>query len=418
METARRHKGLLMVVLLAGTAAAALLSLCMGSVSLSLGEVTAALLGRGQGVSSSIVLYARLPRMLAALVCGCALAVGGVIIQGVLGNPLAGPNIIGVNAGAGLGAILCSAMLPASMTAVPAAAFVGALCACVLVYTLARRTGASRITLVLAGVAISSILSAAIDAVSILFPEAALGANAFMVGRLAGVTLEILKLPALLTVLASGAALALSYELDLLSLGDEVAQSVGLSTRLARSILLTLAAVLCGAAVSFAGLVGFVGLLVPHAARFLVGTRHRDLILASMLLGALLVTVCDLLGRVLLRPLSSRWASCCPCWVGPSSCGFYSDREGGGGCDGIERGDRRLWRGRCGKGNLPVLSAGGGHSTGWPKRLRQVYPAPGCGPAAPPAEGAGPGGRCGHRRLEQPGICQAGSLAAPVPACS
>ena len=123
-----------------------------------------------------------------------------------------------------------------------------------------------------------------------------------MVGRLAGVTLEMLRLPALLTVLASGAALALSYELDLLSLGDEVAQSVGLSTRLARSALLTLAAVLCGAAVSFAGLVGFVGLLVPHAARFLVGTRHRDLILASMLLGALLVTVCDLLGRVLFAP--------------------------------------------------------------------------------------------------------------------
>ena len=298
MEAARRHKGLLMLALLAGTAAAALLSLCVGSVSLSLGEVAAALLGRGQGVSGSIVLYARLPRMLAALVCGCALAVGGVIIQGVLGNPLAGPNIIG----AGLGAILCSALLPASMTAVPAAAFAGALCACVLVYTLARRTGASRITLVLAGVAISSILSAAIDAVSILFPEAALGANAFMVGRLAGVTLEMLRLPALLTVLASGAALALSYELDLLSLGDEVAQSVGLSTRLARSALLTLAAVLCGAAVSFAGLVGFVGLLVPHAARFLVGTRHRDLLLASMLLGALLVTVCDLLGRVLFAP--------------------------------------------------------------------------------------------------------------------
>ena len=149
-----------------------------------------------------------------------------------------------------------------------------------------------------------------------------------MVGRLAGVTLEMLRLPALLTVLASGAALALSYELDLLSLGDEVAQSVGLSTRLARSALLTLAAVLCGAAVSFAGLVGFVGLLVPHAARFLVGTRHRDLLLASMLLGALLVTVCDLLGRVLFAPLSSRWASCCPCWAGPSSCGSCFAREG------------------------------------------------------------------------------------------
>lgn len=101
MEAARRHKGLLMLALLAGTAAAALLSLCVGSVSLSLGEVAAALLGRGQGVSGSIVLYARLPRMLAALVCGCALAVGGVIIQGVLAILWQGPTSSGSTPGRG-----------------------------------------------------------------------------------------------------------------------------------------------------------------------------------------------------------------------------------------------------------------------------------------------------------------------------
>ncbi len=297
-----RHKGLVLLLLLAATAAAALLSMCFGSTWLPVSQVLGALTGGGEAGARNIVLYARLPRMLAALLCGSALAVGGVIIQGVLGNPLAGPNIIGVNSGAGLGAILASVVAPASMVAVPVAAFAGALGACMLVYTLARKTGASRITLVLAGVAISSILSAAIDGVSILFPEAALGANAFMVGRLAGVTIRALTVPAILTLLAVAAALALSYELDLLTLGDEVAQSVGLSTRLARNLLLTLAAVLCGAAVSFAGLVGFVGLLVPHAARFLVGPQNKYLILASMLLGALLVTVCDLVGRVAFAP--------------------------------------------------------------------------------------------------------------------
>lgn len=302
METMRQHKTGILCGLLLLTIAAALLSMSFGSTYLPISEILKVLTGGGSGSSYNIIMYARIPRMLAALVCGCALAVGGVIIQGVLGNPLAGPNIIGVNSGAGLGAILCSAFLPASVIAVPIAAFFGALGACTLVYTLARKTGASRMTLILAGVAISSILSAAIDGVSILFPEAALGANAFMVGRLAGVTTKALAVPAVLTVLATVAALALSYELDLLTLGDEVAQSVGLSTKLTRGILLTLAAILCGAAVSFAGLVGFVGLLVPHAARFLVGNQHKYLILASMLMGALLVTVCDLLGRVLFTP--------------------------------------------------------------------------------------------------------------------
>lgn len=298
-----RRKCLTILLLALASLGAALVSMCVGSTSLSLSQVLAVLAGGGELGARNIVLYARLPRTLAALLCGAALASGGVIIQGVLGNPLAGPNIIGVNSGAGLAAILCSALLPtASLAAVPIAAFLGALGACILVYTLARHTGASRITLVLAGVAISSMFSAAIDAISILFPDAALGSATFLVGRLSGVTVNALKVPALLTVFAVAGAFALSYELDLLTLGDEVAQSLGLSARTARNLLLTLAAVLCGAAVSFAGLVGFVGLLVPHAARFLVGGEHKYLLGASLFLGAGLVTVCDLLSRVLFAP--------------------------------------------------------------------------------------------------------------------
>lgn len=297
-----RRKCLTILLLAAAAMLAGAASLCVGSTSLSFGQVAAVLTGGGEETARQIVLYARLPRALAALLCGAALASGGVIIQGVLGNPLAGPNIIGVNSGAGLGAILCSAFLPASMAAVPVAAFLGALGACMLVYGLARRTGASRITLVLAGVAISSMLSAAIDAVSILFPEAALGANSFMIGRLNGVTVKALAVPAVLSLLAVLGAFALSYELDLLTLGDDVAQSLGLSAKAARNLLLILAAVLCGSAVSFAGLVGFVGLLVPHAARFLVGGEHKYLLGASVFLGAALVTVCDLLSRAIFAP--------------------------------------------------------------------------------------------------------------------
>jgi len=298
----RRHKGLTILLLALACGVAAVVSLCSGGAALSVEQVLSALLGgEGEG-ARNIVLYARLPRVLGGLLCGGALACGGVVIQGVLGNPLAGPNIIGVNSGAGLGAILCAALLPTSVAAVPVAAFAGALGACMLVYTLARHTGASRLTLVLAGVAISSMLSAGIDGVTILFPEAALDANTFMVGRLSGLTVDMLKMPALLCLFAAAGVFALSYELDLLALGDDVAQSLGLSTRTARNLLLILAAVLCGSAVSFAGLVGFVGLLVPHSARFLVGNEHKYLLGVSLFLGALLVTVCDVISRVLFAP--------------------------------------------------------------------------------------------------------------------
>ena len=146
--TAARKWGIILLLALASLGAA-LLSMSFGSTQVPFSEILTALMG-GETQAYNIVVYARLPRTLAALLCGSALAVGGVIIQGVLGNPLAGPNIIGVNAGAGLGAVLCAALIPTSMTAVPVAAFLGALGACMLVYTLARRTGASRITLVLA----------------------------------------------------------------------------------------------------------------------------------------------------------------------------------------------------------------------------------------------------------------------------
>ncbi len=297
-----RRKRLTILALALTSLAAALCSLCFGSAPLSLPQVIEVFSGGGSNSARNIVLYARLPRTFAALLCGSSLAVGGVIIQSVMGNPLAGPNIIGVNAGAGLGAILALVLLPNSVTAGPTAAFLGAMAACTLVYQLARRTGASRITLVLAGVAISSMLSAIIDALSILFPDAALSAKTFLVGSLSGVSMKMLMFPCLLTVLAVAGTFALSYELDLLALGDEVAQSLGLSAKATRNTLLILAAVLCGSAVSFAGLVGFVGLMVPHAARFLVGGEHKYLLGASVFLGAALVSVCDLLARLLFAP--------------------------------------------------------------------------------------------------------------------
>ena len=257
-------------------------NLAFGAVPIPLREVVSALLGRGEGTHAAIILYARLPRLCGCLLAGAALACSGVIIQGVLNNPLAAPNIIGVNSGAGLATAICCAVAPGAVRLTPVAAFAGALAGVLLVLVISERAGAARITLVLAGVAISSMFSAGIDAVVTFFPDALSGYTDFRIGG--GRNLSMARLtPAFWVILiALIAALSLSNELDLL--------------------LLMLAAALAGAAVSFAGLLGFVGLLAPHIMRRLLGEESFPLLLSSALGGALLLTACDLASRLLFAP--------------------------------------------------------------------------------------------------------------------
>lgn len=289
------------LVLLA--ALSALLSLCLGAVALPPGEVFAALLGRGSGPAAQIILYARLPRTCGCLLAGAALAASGTIIQGVLGNPLAAPNVIGVNAGAGFLTALCAALWPAWTAAVPFAAFLGALGGVLLVLFIAERTGASKITLVLAGVAVSGMFSAGIDAVLTFFPDALNGYTDFRVGGTANLAMSRIGPAFWVSAAAFLLALSLAGEMDVLLLGEETARSLGLPARSLRLLLLTLAAALAGAAVSFAGLLGFVGLIAPHMVRRLVGEdSSARLLLAAALGGAAMLTLCDILARTLFAP--------------------------------------------------------------------------------------------------------------------
>lgn len=285
------------LVLLSGVA-----NLAFGAVPIPPGEVVAALLGRGGDTQAAIVLYARLPRLCGCLLAGAALACAGVIIQGVLNNPLAAPNIIGVNSGAGLATALCCALAPGAVRLTPIAAFLGALAGVLLVLLIAERAGAARITLVLAGVAMSSIFSAGIDAVVTFVPDALSGYTDFRVGGVKNLSMARLAPAFWVIVIALLIALSLSNELDLLLLGRETAQSLGLPAKWLRLVLLMLAAALAGAAVSFAGLLGFVGLLVPHIMRRLIGEDSFPLLLSSALGGGLLLTACDLASRLLFAP--------------------------------------------------------------------------------------------------------------------
>lgn len=296
------HRRLLFLLLLWLTALSAVMSLCCGPIFVPPADTLHALQGKLTGtVEGNIILYARLPRTCGCLLAGMALAISGAVIQSVLANPLAAPNIIGVNSGAGLMVALCCAVTPATAFT-PLAAFFGALVSVMLVLFIAEKTGAAKITLVLAGVSISSLFSAGIDAIITFIPEALNGYSDFRIGGFSNLSMTRVIPAAAIIVIAAAAVLLLSNELDVLMLGIETATSLGLPAKRLRLLLLALASALAGAAVSFSGLLGFVGLIVPHIMRRLVGEESFPMLAASALGGASLLTFCDLLARLLFAP--------------------------------------------------------------------------------------------------------------------
>lgn len=281
---------------------AALASLSLGAAALTPGQLWEAFVSGPQGTAGRIFWYVRLPRTAACLLAGAALSVGGCVIQNVLANPLASPNIIGVNAGAGLAVTVCCALGAVSGWALAGAAFAGAFAAVLLVSLAARMVGASRTTVILAGVAVNAFLGAVSDAVTNLVPDAASLSSDFRVGGFGAVVPARLIPAGVLILLGLAAVFAQCNELEILSLGEDTARTLGLRAERLRTIFLALAALLCGAAVSFAGLLGFVGLIVPHGVRRFAGTECSKLLPLSALWGAAFVTACDLLSRMAFRP--------------------------------------------------------------------------------------------------------------------
>jgi len=280
-----------------------LLSLRCGSQNYTLGEMFSALAnGEAGSPQWRVFVYVRVPRTLACILSGCALAVAGTLIQAVLNNAMASPNVIGVNSGAGFFAMLAATLLPQMPKVIPAASFIGALCTALLIYALAVRRRLSRTTLVLAGVTVSSILTAGINTITLLFPDTIIGASGFMLGGFSGVTLE--KMKDAVWYIGGGLLLAaaMATNLNVLRLGEETAASLGLNVGLTQFLSILAAALLAGAAVSFSGLLSFVGLLVPHAARRFAGTDQCWLLPTAAFMGAIFLLGCDVLSRVLFAP--------------------------------------------------------------------------------------------------------------------
>ncbi len=272
-----------------------------GSTEISLSQLADAI-SKGDGTVFRILKYVRFPRTAGAVVCGAALSVSGAVIQSVLANSLASPSVIGVNAGAGLAVTVCTAVGIYGGWQMAACAFVGAVTAVMLVGIASRKWGASRGTVILIGIAMNSLLGAISDAIVTFVPEIGVMSRDFKLGDLSAVTYGKLIPSAVVLIAVTALILTLSRELSVLSLGEDRARSLGLDTTLVRVIFLILAALLAGAAVSIAGLLSFVGLMVPHTVRRLMGIGGNHLIPLCALFGGGFVAVCDTVARTVFAP--------------------------------------------------------------------------------------------------------------------
>lgn len=301
-----RAKALILCGAFISLAVLLLISICVGAVKISLPDLWDIIMGGSTEESAGQIFYfVRLPRSFAAVLAGAALACSGTILQTVLGNPMCSPNIIGVNSGAGLSMIIVAAFFPTATRFAPISAFLGALISVTVVYGIAKKTGASKLAIVLSGIAVSSLFSALTDTIITIVPDVKINRVDFLIGSFSGVTMAnvLFALPYIL----AGLLLAFIFHMDinLLALGDSMASSLGLRVRVIRALFLAIAALLAGSAISLAGLIGFVGLIVPHIAKGLIGYDHKYLLPLSAILGGAFCLFCDILARTLFAPFEA-----------------------------------------------------------------------------------------------------------------
>lgn len=288
----------------------------LGAVSIPFSDVARMLIARLPGVTSStdwseqaeaIIFQIRLPRVITAVVVGGALAAAGVVFQGLLRNPMADPYIIGTSGGAALGATI-ALLLPIHVvwfgfTLVPLAAFVGALVTVLVVYNIARvgpRTPVT--TLLLSGFAFSSMLAAVMSFLMLISGHTLRRVVLWTMGGVTASSWPQLRIVVPLILVGIVAAYSLANDLNAFLLGEEQAAYLGVNVEQRKLALLMLGSLLTGAAVSVSGLVGFIGLVVPHVTRLIFGPDHRLLLPTSTLIGGLFLVLADLLARLLLAP--------------------------------------------------------------------------------------------------------------------
>lgn len=280
----------------------------VGGIYCGIADLSWQELGEGifLGVQSEnyrIVYLIRMPRVLCGILAGTNLALAGCILQGILRNPLADPGIIGVTAGAGLFAMAVMIILPEMSNLVPLSAFAGAMLAVGIVFALSWERGVQPLRMILAGVAVAAFFGGAQTALMVFYSDRIQSAISWLAGGFQGASWTHVSMILPYTLLGLAAVFFISRWLNALQLGEDTARSIGLPVEKIRFLLLILAALLAASAVSVAGMLGFVGLVVPHMLRLVTGSDFDYLLPCSAIWGAAFVSLTDSAARLALSPV-------------------------------------------------------------------------------------------------------------------
>ena len=276
-----------------------IICVAVGSVEYTVEQVIDAFLYE-DAYARLIIWNVRLPRILCGGIVGICLSLAGCILQGVMRNHMASPSTIGVTSGASFVGYMMLVVFPHYYHLLPVGAILGSFATTMVIYMLAYDRGVSPVKMILSGMAVSAVFGAFNDMIKIFFAERLADATGFMVGSLNGVSWDSLRLALPYAVVGVFICFFLPSKMNILMLGDEMANTLGLRTEQFRLFLIAVSSLLAGTSIAVAGMISFVGLIVPHISRLIIGSDYKYLFPTSILLGYSFVVICDTVGRVIL----------------------------------------------------------------------------------------------------------------------
>lgn len=289
------------LILLALFVITVLVAIRIGSVSVAYKDIWNAITTDEGGIAG-IIRNIRLPRIFMAIMIGANLAVSGVLLQGVMKNPLADPGITGISAGASVVVMIVMLYFPRAAASMPLFGFLGGVMACLVIYGLAWKKGLSAMRIVLAGVAVNSILGGVTSMIQLMNSENLTGVLNWLNGELGNKSWEQVKYVAVYSVVGIVFAFLLGRSCDLLALGDKNTRSLGYNPNILRLLISAVAVLLAGISTAYVGVIGFIGLIVPHISRMLMGSEHKRLIPFAALMGSTILLAADTIGRTIIAP--------------------------------------------------------------------------------------------------------------------
>lgn len=303
MKSLRENKHLYIVCSLFVLMFIALLSVRMGSVEYSYSRIFNVLLSPEMTSDKNVIFNIRLPRIAIAALVGANLAVAGALLQAVMQNPLADPGLTGVSAGSSLAAIIVMLLFPQYSYLVPVVAFIGGAFACALVYVLAWKNGIKPIRIILAGVAVNAILGGGTSLLSILYSDRIQGVLLWVNGSISGKTWEDVRILAIYSAIGLTMAMFCIRKANILQLGDDMSSNLGVDTNKYRVMISLVAVFLAAISTALVGIIGFVGLIVPHIARLVIGSDYKYMLPFSVIVGSGLLLLGDTFARTIARPV-------------------------------------------------------------------------------------------------------------------